>query len=116
MDIDAYCLPDLSPQTILKQQIVDTNHQNKNDKQFTRPISVNNELVKFTGRQKQLLTAKFECLFFFYFFDVLKKQKSLFSILANIIANAIEQFVPHSNTGRKIKQQIYTKKILPAIK
>jgi len=67
MDIDAYCLPDLPPKTILKQQIDDTNHQNKNDKQFTRRISVNNELVKLTGRQKQLLTAKFECLFFFIF-------------------------------------------------
>jgi hypothetical protein len=37
----------------------------------------------------------------------------LFSILANIIANVIEQFEPRSVTGRAIKQQIYTKKILP---
>jgi hypothetical protein len=52
----------------------------------------------------------------FLFFRYFEEKKSLFSILANIIANAIEQFLPHSDTGRKIKQQIYTKKILPPIK
>lgn len=78
MDIDAYYLPDLPPQPIVKQQIDDTNRQNKNDEQFTRQISVNNEFVKLIDKQKQLLTAKFECSLFFYFFDILKKKKVYF--------------------------------------
>jgi hypothetical protein len=71
MDIDVSSLSDLPPETILiqtKQQSDDqTNHRNKNAKQFNERISLNN----------QLLTEKFERLFF-YFLNFLKKKKCYF--------------------------------------
>ncbi|CAF1074187.1 unnamed protein product [Adineta steineri] len=96
MDIDAYCFSDIS--STVSQPIDDIN-QNQNVKQFEHvPI-----LTKRTT------------------FNIEPMKNSAKTSEVNIITNSIEQFIPHSDVGRAIKQRIYSEKkiltnILPAIK
>jgi hypothetical protein len=113
MDIDDYCLSDLPLQPIITQtnEKIDDINRNESDRQFNSQISLNKKSTISIDTQ-QLLTEKFECLFFYF----LIYSRRLFSILVNLIANTIEQFVPHSDIGRAMKQRIYNKKVLPIIK
>ncbi len=51
-----------------------------------------------------------------YIHFFLKLKQNFFLFVANIRTNVIEQFIPHSEAGRAIKQRISAKKkMLPVI-
>ena len=85
MDINAYFLSDLSIEQ--KEKINGENHRNKSAKHIsllTKRTSLNNQCIHSFDQSQ------------------------------NVITNVIEQFIPHSDIGRIIKQRISTKnKILP---
>ncbi|CAF1185184.1 unnamed protein product [Rotaria sordida] len=112
MDINSYCLPDLPaellPQPILTQtkEKVDNINRSKSAKQLGHvPILTKRaDLVQSIDKQQQFL-----------------QTHSTEKLELNAIENVIEQFVPHSDIGRAMKQRICTNdKIistsLPAIK
>ncbi|CAF3567379.1 unnamed protein product [Rotaria sp. Silwood1] len=116
MDIDAYCLPDLpvesrpQPNSTQKKQKIDNINRSKSAQQLQhtpiitkRSLTKNNFIQSSIDRQQFLQTHSEE------------------KLELNVIENVIEQFVPHSDVGRIIKQRLCTNDkimstILPIIK
>ncbi|CAF2587518.1 unnamed protein product [Rotaria sp. Silwood2] len=102
MDINAYCFPDLPVESQTKQQMNNSNRSNsakqhKHVPILTKRSLTNNDFVQLIDREQQFL-------------QIDSEEKTEL----NVIENAIEQFVPHSNVGRAIKQRIFTNdKIIP---
>jgi len=128
MDIDSYCLPDWPSSSsnqlmvpILKSHLSKSAKSPRHVSISTKLDSTTNEFLQPTEREQILRTLsarKSECKIF-----ILNKTENKFDFLlsANIINNTMLQFIPRSNSGKVMKQKIYTKKkpsstILPAIK
>ncbi|CAF5185471.1 unnamed protein product, partial [Rotaria sp. Silwood1] len=103
MDIDAYCLPDLpvesrpQPNSTQKKQKIDNRNRSKSAQQLQhtpiitkRSLTKNNFIQSSIDRQQFLQTHSEE------------------KLELNVIENVIEQFVPHSDVGRIIKQRLCT--------
>ncbi|CAF0886668.1 unnamed protein product [Rotaria sp. Silwood1] len=109
MDIDSYCLPDWPSASNQLIAPIIKSHQSKSAKQprhvtiLTKNDSTNNEFLQASEREQIIRTHS------------AKKPQP------NLIANAIMQFVPRSDSGKIMKQKIYSKNnrlstTLPAIK
>ena len=127
MDLDAYGLSDLSqllPSSIepLKKRPNDGMAMKDNLKQSghiamgTKAMSTGDEHLRATEElslASRNRPREYSCMFI----RLVEQEKQRlcqrgFSSLANLIENVIEQFIPHSDVGRQVKEQIYTKKNL----